>query len=172
MKWTRSFAWLVVTVVATSLWAADRVPELDFALEDQFGTTHTDEDCGEAVVVLLGGDRKGSTFIPDWGSALHRAYIREFGEGKVCSVGFAHLKGAPFFVKKKIVASFPDDPEAWTLLDWKGQIAKNWGAEKDAANLYVFDQEGGLVYQVGLREFDQTTLERIVEVVKTEVAGQ
>ncbi len=165
---------LVLTVVLTTtgLWAADQPPELDFALADQFGTIHTDEDCGEAVVVLLGGDRKGSAYIDRWGSALQRAYGPDLAAGAVCSVGFAHLKGAPFFVKKRIVASFPKDPEAWTLLDWKGEIAKKWGAEKDAANLYVFDRGGGLVYRTSLQEFDEVEFESIVGVVEKWVAEQ
>jgi hypothetical protein len=162
---SRVGAVLTAAVAAAGLWAAGETPVLDYALADQFGAVHTDEDCGGAVVVLLGGDRRGSAYIDDWSSALGRAYARELQEGTVCSVGFAHLKGAPFFVKKKIVASFSKDPEAWTLLDWKGEIAGAWGAEKDAANLYVFDRAGELVYSVGLRDFDQATFDRIVDVV-------
>jgi len=160
---------MLAAVVATGLQSAEVPPRLDFSLADQFGETHTDEDCGEAVVVLLGGDRKGSAYIADWGPALHQAYTREFEEGAVCSVGFAHLKGAPFFVKKRIVASFSKEPDAWILLDWKGKIAKNWGAEKDAANLYVFDRGGELVYSVSLREFDEASFEHIIDMVEKAV---
>lgn len=164
--------WLFVSLIAAVVWAAQATPKLDFALEDQFGATHTDEDCGGAVVVLLGGDRKGSAYIDDWGSALHRALASELDKGTVCSVGFAHLKGAPFFVKKKIVKSFPNNPEAWTLLDWKGEIAKKWGAEKDAANLYVFDRGGGLVFQISLRDFEQVQFDHIVEAIQTAMVGR
>lgn len=157
---------LMVVLTTTGLWAAEGPPKLDYALDDQFGTTHADEDCGEAVVVLLGGDRKGSAYIDEWGPEMHRALEHELDEGTVCSVGFAHLKGAPFFVKKKIVASFPKEPDAWILLDWKGAISKKWGAEKDAANFYVFDRGGGLVFRVSLQDFDQTTFDEIVRVVR------
>ena len=172
MNFSRVAALLMVAVVTAGLRAADETPGLDYALSDQFGTTHTDEECGGAVVVLLGGDRKGSKYIAEWGPVLQQTYDREFAEGAVCSVGFAHLKGAPFFVKKKIVASFSKDPEAWTLLDWKGVISKNWGAEKDAANLYVFDRRGELVYSVSLRAFDQAVVESIIGVVEKAVAEQ
>jgi hypothetical protein len=172
MTSSRVASLLMVAVAAAGVWAAEDAPRLDFALDDQFGTTHTDEECGGAVVVLLGGDRKGSTYIAEWGPVLQQTYDREFAEGAVCSVGFAHLKGAPFFVKKKIVASFSKDPEAWILLDWKGVISKNWGAEKDAANLYVFDRRGELVYSVSLREFDQAVVESIIGVVEKAVAEQ
>lgn len=163
---------LMAAFAATGLLAAEVAPRLDFSLADQFGEIHTDEDCSGAVVVLLGGDRKGSAFIADWGPVLHQAYNREFEAGAVCSMGFAHLKGAPFFVKKKIVASFSKEPDEWTLLDWKGEIAKNWGAEKDAANLYIFDRGGGLVFHSSLREFDQETLGRILHQVQETVAEQ
>lgn len=161
---------VAVMVAAAPLWAGDAAPVLNYSLEDQFGTTHTHEDCGDAVVVLLGGDRKGSSYIDQWGPALYRALEQGLNDQTVCSVGFAHLKGAPFFVKKKIVASFPEDPDAWTLLDWKGEISKKWGAEKDSANLYVFDRDGDLVHHVSLRDFDEAVLESIVDVVEKAVA--
>lgn len=170
MRWKGIVAVMAVVVWAVSLAAGDAAPVLDYALEDQFGRTHTDEDCGDAVVVLLGGDRKGSTYIDQWGPSLRRALERELEERTVCSVGFAHLKGAPFFVKKKIIASFPKDPEAWTLLDWKGEISKRWGAEKDSANLYVFDRAGEFRHHVSLREFDKAALERIVDIIEEAVA--
>lgn len=157
---------LVACVIGTTVWASETISVLDFALEDQFGTTHTDEDCGEAVTVLLGGDRKGSAYIDDWGPALHRALATELDEGTVCSVGFANLKGVPFFVRKKIIRSFPADPESWTILDWKGEIARKWGFEKNAANLYVFDREGRIVFHIGLRGFDQVQFDQSVEAVK------
>lgn len=159
----------VLTVQAS--WAGEQAPKLDFAIEDQFGTLHTDEDCGKNVILLLGGGRKGSTFIDDWGPPLHDALATELDAGTVCSVGFAHLKGVPFFVKKKIVASFPKDPDAWTLLDWKGQISRTWGAEKDAANLYLFNRDGRLVLREALHGFDGEQLDRIVNATQSTVGG-
>jgi hypothetical protein len=157
----------IICMVAAIASAADTTPRLDFALEDQFGVSHTDEDCDGQVVILMGGDRKGVEHVNDWGPALHHAISRWLADGQVCSVGFAHLKGAPFFVRKKIVESFPTDPDRWTLLDWKGHIRKSWGGEKHAANLYLFDREGRLVLQDPLREFDEERLDRIV----TEIGG-
>jgi len=170
MKSPRVASILMAAIAAAGVWAAEGSPKLDYALEDQFGTSHTDEDCGEAVVILLGGDRKGSAHIDDWGPAMHRVLKKELDEGAVCSVGFAHLKGAPFFVKKKIIAGFPKEPDAWVLLDWKGEISKKWGAEKDAANLYVFNRGGELVYSVSLREFDRAVFVSIIDAAKKAVA--
>lgn len=167
---TRLGRFMVVLVVAGAVsasWARGPLPPLDYAIEDQFGTLHTDEDCGPAVVMLLGGDRKGVAFIEEWGPPLHDALAIELDDGALCSVGFAHLKGVPFFVKKKVVDSFPKDLESWTLLDWKGHIAKTWGAEKDAANFYLFDRSGTLVRRVGLREFDRDLLDEIVEATRS-----
>lgn len=153
-------------------WAEEPSPKLDFAIEDQFGTLHTDEDCGQTVVLLLGGGRKGSTYIGGWGPPLHDQLAPELDAGAVCSVGFAHLKGAPFFVKKKIVAGFSKDPDAWTLLDWKGRIYGAWGGEKDAANLYLFDRNGRLVLHQALHEFDEEQLDRIVKITRSVVGGE
>lgn len=166
MKTGFATPWLMAMAAAVALGSAELPPRLDYELEDQFGASHTDEDCGRAVTILLGGGRKGSTYIDNWGPNLHQALATELNQGSVCSVGFAHLKGAPFFVKKKIVASFPKDPDAWIVLDWKGEIGKRWGAEKNAANIYVFDRGGELVMRWSLREFDQTLFDRIVETVQ------
>jgi hypothetical protein len=168
----RRRSWIVAAVVAAAVsvsWADGRPPALDYAIKDQFGTLHTDEDCGAAVVMLLGGDRKGVAFIEEWGPRLHDALAIELDHGALCSVGFAHLKGVPFFVKKKVVDSFPKDLESWTMLDWKGHIAKSWGADKAAANFYLFDRTGSLVRRDGLREFDPDLLEEIVEATQTVV---
>lgn len=158
---------LVVAGAVSASWARGPLPPLDYAIKDQFGTLHTDEDCGTAVVMLLGGGRKGITFIEEWGPPLHDALAIELDAGTVCSVGFAHLKGVPFFVKKKVVDSFPKDFDSWTLLDWKGHIARTWGAEKDAANFYLFDRSGNLVRRDGLRSFDRDLLDEIVEAARS-----
>ena len=165
---------LVLAVAGTvpASWAEGPPPPLDYAIEDQFGTLHTDEDCGAAVVMLLGGDRKGVGFIEEWGPRLHDALAVELDDGSLCSVGFAHLKGVPFFVKKKVVGSFPKDMESWTLLDWKGHIAKSWGAEKDAANFYLFDRSGVLARRDGLRDFDRDLLAEIVEATRSVVRDE
>jgi hypothetical protein len=153
-------------------WAGQPPPKLDFAIEDQFGELHTDEDCGSAVVILLGGGRKGVTFISEWVPPLHEALAGELAAGEVCSVGFAHLKGVPFFVKKKVVNGFSKDPSEWTLLDWKGHIARSWGAEKDAANIYIFDRAGRLVFQESLQETNEQQFDRIVAATRSAVGGQ
>ncbi len=163
---------LLVFAVAVAGLASEEPPPLDFSLEDQFGNTHRDEDCGGAVTILLGGDRKGSAYIDEWGPELHRILAGPLDQGTVCSVGFANLKGAPFFVKKKIIKSFPTDPEAWTILDWKGEIARRWGFEKGAANFYLFDRGGRLVFHDSLRDFEQERFDRIVEAVKTTVSDR
>jgi len=165
-RWVSALVATVVVVSPTLASATDASRPLEYTLEDQFGTTHTEEECRGKVAVYLGGDREGSKMIPDWGSRFRRALARELEEGSVCSVGFAHLKGAPFFVKKRIIASFPRDPEAWTLMDWKGHFLKTWGGEKNAANYYVFNRQGLLVVQRSLREFDQALLDEIVGAVR------
>jgi hypothetical protein len=47
-----------------------------------------------------------------------------------------------------------------------GVIAKTWGAEKDAANLYLFDRRGRLIRHEALRDFDATRFDSIVEAAR------
>jgi len=169
--WTSALFIVAAIVSPTNARAADETPVLEYSIDDQFGTTHTEEECRGTVAIFLGGDRKGSAMIPEWGPLLHQALAVELEEGTVCSVGLAHLDGAPFFVKKKIVAGFPKDPDAWTLLDWKGHFLKTWGGEKRAANIYIFDRRGALVMQKSLHEFDDPVFEEIVGVVRSALDG-
>lgn len=159
------------TVLPTHARAADETPVLEYSIKDQFGTTHTEEECSGAVTIVLGGDRKGSEMIPEWAPPLRRALLHELEEGTVCSIGLAHLKGVPFFVKKRIVAGFPKTPDAWTLLDWKGHFLKTWGGEKQAANIYVFDRRGALLMQKSLHDFDSPVLDEIVGTVRSALDG-
>jgi hypothetical protein len=162
---------LIAVLAAAAARADDGPPPLRYAIEDQFGVTHTEAECRGAVTVLLGGDRKGSEYIDDWSSALQRAMRAELEKGSVCTVGFAHLKGAPFFVRKKIVDSFPKDEGAWTLLDWKGHMVKTWGGEKKAANLYIFDGNGRFVVHEALRGFDKGQFDGIERTIRETVGG-
>ena len=165
--WTSALFIVAATVSPTDAQAADETPILEYSIEDQFGMTHTEEECRGAVAIFLGGDRTGSVMIPEWSPPLRSALASELEEKTVCSIGLAHLKGAPFFVKKKIVAGFPKEPDAWTLLDWKGHFLNTWGGEKSAANIYVFDKRGALVMQKSLQEFDSPVLDEIVGVVRS-----
>jgi hypothetical protein len=162
---------LVALLASTGALADDEPPLLSYSIEDQFGRTHTEAACDGAVRVVLGGDRKGSEYVGEWGPRLHRSLGREIDQGLVCSIGFAHLKGAPFFVRRKIIDSFPRNPEAWTLLDWKGHFVRTWGGQKKAANLFVFDRDGRLAMQIALTEYDQAIFDRVVAAVRAELEG-
>lgn len=144
---------------------ADRL--IEFELEDQFQETHRDEDFAGKVVVLVGSDRGGSGFNAPWGQALHEALQGHPHRDQVVFLPVADTRGAPFFLKGYIRGKFPEDPERWTLLDWKGRLAQAYAFHPDHCNIVVFDHEGYRVERLHGREVDPDR----VAALATTVAG-
>jgi hypothetical protein len=133
-----------------------------FTIIDQLDVEHTDVEFRDQVTVFLGGDRKGTAYTREWWEALVPAVA---GEARTQMVQFAHLKGVPSFIRGKVKNSFPKDPSAWVLLDWKGFFARTYGFQKKSLNIYVFDDLGRLVLQRAVQELDADEFEEIVAVI-------
>ena len=96
---------------------------LDFELEDQFGNVHRRSDVQGTVVLLNGSDKGGVQFNGVWGKAIEGALGDHPAYDQISLLAYANLRGVPFFLKKLIRGKFPQEPERWTLMDWKGVIA-------------------------------------------------
>ena len=58
------------------------------------------------MVVVVSGDRKGSSFIEQWSPALEDSLAVQVKNFQVKFIPHAHLKGAPFFIKGAIKDKF------------------------------------------------------------------
>ena len=145
---------------------AEQDPEttlIPFEINDQFDRPHTEKDFQDRSVLVLCGDRKGSQFQGQWMSAL-RDSLRSFGfSDSIALVEAADLRGVPFFVKGSVKRKFPKQDAAWVLLDWKGQLAKSYGFQKDKCNIVLFDHSGMLTYKTAVEELSMPVLEEILD---------
>jgi len=135
---------------------------LDFELENQFGNIHRRADVQGSIVLLNGSDKGGVQFNGVWGKAIQEALGDHPAYDQISLLAYANLRGVPFFLKKFIRGKFPQDPERWTLMDWKGVIASTYEFAPKSANLLVFAPDGSLVLHASGRELDEKTLDEVV----------
>ena len=85
-----------VILAAQESYAAGQMKSLiPFELEDQFAKSYTDRDVRNYYVILLGGDRKGSTFCFAWSDAMKEELKSDALRKKIEFLGVADLKAAP-----------------------------------------------------------------------------
>jgi len=130
------------------------LPLIDFRIKDQLGKLHTSGYFRESVVVLVSGDRKGSSFIGEWSPVLADSLAAEIESYRVKFLPHAHLEGVPFFMKASIKKKFSDNPVEWVLMDWGGEFRQAYGLEEDHCSIVVFDTRGVRRIQVAVQEFD------------------
>lgn len=155
---------LAIAAALASTAAADPcdVSLFEFEVEDQFENEHTHRELLGTISVLVWADREASDWSGEWSDMLSEALRGQIAAGDVQVRGWAHTRGAPFFVKGRIRRSFPDDPEHWTFLDWSGDFKGAYETEEHHVNVFVFDREGCLVARETGQEVDPQVLARIV----------
>lgn len=137
-------------------------PVLDFELEDQFGNAHRSSDVAGRIVVLIGADRGGSQFTGPWNRVIQDSLGDHPQYGQIAHLAHANLRGVPFFLKGMIRSKFPQEPDGWVLMDWKGILPKTYGFAPKSANVLVFAPDGTLVHHASGREPDDETLRELV----------
>lgn len=170
-------AWLFVLAGALSGFgplvptaeAAEEPRLVDFVLADQFGREHTPADY-LGVIVLVGSGKKGSSYNGPWIKAL-RDRFDPHGE-PVHVVGYADLRGVPFFFKGLVRKRFPKDESYPVLLDWQGLLARSYGHDPKVANIAIFGANRRRRFQTTVTELDAERLEDIVGLVERELGSR
>jgi len=146
---------------AVELPCEERLPE--FELEDQFEDERTQDDVLGTVSVLIWADRDAREWSDDWRDMLTAA-LRGQVEGDLVQIrGWAHTKGAPFFVKGRIRGSFPEEPERWAVLDWDGVFEEHFEPREEHVTVFVFDREGCLVARESGQEVEARSVAMLVD---------
>jgi len=135
---------------------------LNFELKDQFENVHRRSDVLGNIVLLIGSDRGGSQFNEAWGKAIHDSLSDHPRYYQISHLAYADLRGVPFFVKGFVRGKFPQEPDRWVLMDWKGIIAKTYDLAPKSSNVLVFAQDGALVHHATGREPDDETVSEIL----------
>lgn len=138
---------------------------VDFELEDQFGNVHRRADVEGTIVLLIGSDKGGSSFNGLWGRAIHEALKDHPRYGQISQLAYSDLRGVPFFLKSTIRSKFPENPDSWVLMDWKGVLAKTYVFERKNSNILVFDSTGQLMHHTSGRELDERALDETVAIL-------
>ena len=135
---------------------------LDFELKDQFENLHQSSDVEGNIVLLIGSDRGGSQFNQGWGTAIHESLSDHPRYDQISQLAYADLRGVPFFVKGVVRGKFPQNPDQWVLMDWKGVIAKTYDFAPKSSNVLVFARDGALVHHASGPEPDEETVSEVV----------
>jgi hypothetical protein len=144
---------------------------LDFELEDQFRKTHRGSDFRGSIVLLIGSDKKGVQFNQAWGEAIQKRLGDHPRFQEISHLAHANLRGVPFFLKKMIRGKFPQNPEHWVLMDWKGTLAADYGFVPEESNVLVFAPEGVLVHHASGQEPDDKAIAEVVAALRKLLDG-
>lgn len=137
-----------------------------FELEDQFGNLHRHTDVEGSIVVLNGSDKGGVQFNSAWGKAIDDSLGDHPRYDSISHLAYADLRGLPFFLKGFVKRKFPQEPERWVLLDWKGILARAYEFTPKATNILVFAPDGTLVHQESGREPDAEAVGHLVTALR------
>jgi predicted transcriptional regulator len=160
---------LVLTILGFVVGSPSHAEEpgpLEFELKDQFENVHRSSDVAGKIVLLIGSDRGGSQFNQAWGTAIHESLSDHPRYGQISHLAYADLRGVPFFVKSVVRGKFPQDPDRWVLMDWKGVIAKTYDFSSKSSNVLVFARDGALVHHASGREPDEETIREVVNALR------
>lgn len=133
----------------------------EFEVEDQFQDERTHRDLLGTVSLIVWADRKATEWSGAWGSMLSDALEGQIAGGLVQVRGWAHTRGAPFFIKGRIRGKFPKEPASWAFLDWGGDFRERYEPEEDHVTVYVFDRQGCLVATEMGQEIDAAAIARL-----------
>jgi predicted transcriptional regulator len=164
-----SISILVLTTLGLVVGSPSHAEErelLDFELKDQFENPHRRSDVAGNIVLLIGSDRGGSQFNGAWGKAIHDSLSDHPRYDQISHLGYADLRGVPFFVKGVVRGKFPQDPDQWVLMDWNGTIAKAYDFAPKSANVLVFAPDGALVHHASGREPDEEIVRDVVTALR------
>jgi hypothetical protein len=134
---------------------ADAHALVDFRLTDQFGRIHAADEYRGEVVVVVGSDRAGSGYVPQWIAAVRDALADEPGWERIRTLGVADVRGVPPFFRPMVGRLLQRTAERGVLLDWEGVFARAYDFVPGECNVIVVDREGRLALQLSGREVER-----------------
>ncbi len=111
-----------------------------FELEDQFSKKFPVVFPAKKVTVLIFGDKQGAEQIEGWVSPLYGKYT-----DKIEIYGIAELSAVPWIAKGFVRNAIKSRSKTSIMLDWSGKVSKDYGYEKEKANLFVIDKDGYII---------------------------
>ena len=117
----------------------------DFLLQDPEEKEHSLKKLRDKVVFLIMGNRKIRKEDDKWAEAFQKDY-QENTEVTAYIIG--DLRSVPGFIPKGFIRGQlkKNPPPVKFLLDWKGEVHKQYQTEKEKPNLYLISQKGTIVF--------------------------
>lgn len=137
------FAVLASLSLATASLAEPAGKLRDFELTDQHGNARSFRFPRSKVTVMTVADHKGSDQLAPW---IQRIYDRYENRIEIGGVADVSMIAAPF--QGLFRSAFRQQLTYPVMLDWRGEVVKQFAPEKGVANLYVIDRDGRIVSRV------------------------
>ncbi|MCE2412778.1 redoxin domain-containing protein [Candidatus Poribacteria bacterium] len=117
----------------------------DWTLQDAEEKEHALKKLRGKVVFLIMGNRKIREEDDKWAEAFQK----EYGENeRVVAYIIGDLRSVPGFIPKRFIRSQlkKNPPAVKFLLDWKGEVHKQYQTEEKKPTLYLISQKGTIVF--------------------------
>ncbi len=117
----------------------------DWTLQDPEEKEHNLKKLRGKVVFLILGNRKIRKEDDKWAAAFQKDY-RE--NEQVTAYIIADMRSVPGFIPKRFIRGQlkKNPPPVKFLLDWKGEVHKQYQTEKEKPTLYLISQKGKIVF--------------------------
>ncbi|MCY4553014.1 MAG: redoxin domain-containing protein [Candidatus Poribacteria bacterium] len=117
----------------------------DWTLQDPEEKEHTLKKLRGKVVFLILGNRKIRKEDDKWAEAFQKDY-RE--NEQVTGYIVADMRSVPGFIPKRFIRGQlkKNPPPVKFLLDWKGEVHKQYQTEKEKPTLYLISQKGTIIF--------------------------
>lgn len=117
----------------------------DWVLQDPEKKEHSLRKLRGKVVFLILGNRKIRKEDDKWAAAFQKDY----GENvQVTAFIIADMRSVPGFIPKRFIRGQlkKNPPPVKFLMDWKGEVHKQYQTEKEKPTLYLISQKGKIVF--------------------------
>ena len=117
----------------------------DWTLQDPEEKEHNLKKLRGKVVFLILGNRKIRKEDDKWAEAFQKDY-RE--NEQVTAFIIADMRSVPGFIPKRFIRGQlkKNPPPVKFLMDWKGEVHKQYQTEKEKPTLYLISQKGTIVF--------------------------
>ena len=117
----------------------------DWTLQDPEEKEHNLKKLRGKVVFLIMGNRKIRKEDDKWADAFQKDY-RE--NEQVTAFIIADMRSVPGFIPKRFIRGQlkKNPPPVKFLMDWKGEVHKQYQTEKEKPTLYLISQKGTIVF--------------------------
>ncbi len=120
--------------------AFNREKAAEFLLKDQYGNQLSYKFPKDKVSVLAFADRNGSEQLEGWIRPLVERY-----DTKIDIHGVAELSAVPGIARGIVRGIMKREVKYSVLLDWSGDVSKNYKFQKDKANIFVIGKQGNII---------------------------